>query len=133
MEKKFNSMIALNHKPSASIHTVTSGYFTFSSALAVQFLWNVRVYERNRNKSCIWHKIEDNVISLYILSINCILHVYSQKEFYVVSHINESKNIVAYQKYHVTSFQRYILKRLLMKAKTFLEYICYKDVTLRIT
>ena len=38
MEKKFNLIIAFNNKPSASIHTVTSGYFTFSSIWVVQFL-----------------------------------------------------------------------------------------------
>ena len=67
MEKKFNSLIALNHKPSASIHTVTSGYFMFSSILVVQFTSTQSMSEcvRNSNKSCISYEIEDEIILLY--------------------------------------------------------------------
>ena len=54
MEKKFNSMIALNLETSASIHTVTSGYFMFSSVLVVQCKSNQSVSVYDRNKSCIW-------------------------------------------------------------------------------
>ena len=60
-------MIALNLKPSASIHTVTSGYSMFSSILVVQFTSTQSMSEcvRNSNKSCISYEIEDEIILLY--------------------------------------------------------------------
>ena len=77
MEKKFNSMIALNLKSSASIHTVTSGYLMFSSILVVQFTSNqsLSVCVRNRNKSCSSYEIEDKIILLYLGYQLYILHI----------------------------------------------------------
>ena len=134
MEKKFNSMIALNHKPCASVQVdswCSQVYRLFNS-----YEINLWVYTRKLAiKVAFEIKLKRNHFTFYLLLfVYDMCNLKNKSGCCIISHINERRNIVAYQKYHVTSFQRCILKRCLMKAKTFLEYIYYKDVTtLRIT
>ena len=85
-------MIALNLETSASIHTVTSGYFMFSSVLVVQCKSNQSVSVYDRNKSCIWDSDMKLTRKLFyfLFPVNFLR--------LVVIHINENWNIVMYKK-----------------------------------